>query len=372
MARSGKERLFNPLGRKVLRKRISTPEVVFGGVFLLTLLLVVVWVMVQKENFDPSERDISFSQLQEDSVEDTLYRTPFKRWIEPGSEVVGVAAVDLGIFPRELLGGGWNLDGRVEVFDPSNVYEKINGAAEQYMSFGFRELHYATFAQGDLFLTIELYDQGEFPNVLGIFVAQRDASKPVQQQGELFYYTTSAGAIGGIGNFYFKIFGSSTAPPLEARAREAVSLMTRLPVSGRATPLAYRILTAGLGLDLGQIAFQKENVFQYDFLDNFWFGTVSDDSEARYFVHEAGDMSVVGTLFDQIGQEHEYEFTVVEREKNHLLLEHEYLHTFFAMSKRGGLLYGVEGAPSLERSRQYLARITEALGSGTKETSPAS
>jgi hypothetical protein len=358
------ERLFNPLKRKILRKRISTPEVAFGAVFLALLVLLVVWVVAQKENFDPSERDISFVVLEKDSVEDTLYRTPFKRWVEPGSDTVGAAAIDLGIFPRGVLEGSWSLDGRVEVYDPSNVYEKINGAAEQYMSFGFRKLHYATLARDDLFLTIELYDQGEFQNVLGIFGAQRDTSRPVERLGDLFFYLTSTGAIGGIGNFYFKIFGSSAAAPIAAKARDTVELLTGLPVVLGPPPLPYRVLTVGLGLDLGQITFQKSNVFQYDFLTDFWFGTPGGGTEGRYFIHEGGNATSANLLFDQIAKEQENEYSVLERQTDHVLLQHEYLKTYFAMSRRGGLIFGVEGAASLEFSRSHLDRLAKALDRG--------
>ena len=299
LARSAStEKLFNPLKRKLLRKRIPSAESCFGAAFLVLLVLVAAWVVRQRDRYDPAERDLSMEALREGSVEDNLYRRPLKPWVEPGTEGAAAPAPDLGIFPDGLLDGGWKLDGRVESYDPSNVYEKINGAAEQYLAFGFRALHYVTLARDDVFLTVEIYDQGSFPNTLGIFAAQRDTGRPVERRGEAFYYPTPAGAVGGIGNFYFKISGDSGGTEVTGKALELVGLFPRLPVSGEAAPAGYSILADGLGLTLARIAYEKSDVFRYDFLSDFWFGAAGDGSAARYFVHQAADAEEAGRLFE--------------------------------------------------------------------------
>ncbi|RLE26346.1 MAG: hypothetical protein DRJ65_05695, partial [Acidobacteria bacterium] len=80
-----RERVFNPLKRKVLRKRISSTETRFGVAFVVMLVATGIWILAQKDNFDPSDRDISIEVLENDSVEDTLYQRPLKLWQEPGS-----------------------------------------------------------------------------------------------------------------------------------------------------------------------------------------------------------------------------------------------------------------------------------------------
>lgn len=363
LARSAStERLFNPLKRKLLRKRIPRSENVCAAAVLVALVLAGLWVAGRKERYDPAERDVSIEVLREDSVEDRLYRRPFKPWVEPGAEGAATPAPDLGIFPAGLLDGGWKLDGRVETYDPTNVYEKIDGAAEQYLAFGFQALHYVTLAREDSYLTVEVYDQGSFPNVLGIFAAQRDASRPVERRGSLYYYSTPAGAIGGMGNFYFKISGDSSAAAVIAKARELVGLLAGgLPASGGEAPPGYTILADGLGLTLDRIAYEKRDVFRYDFLSDFWFGAAGEGSDARYFVHQAADAGEAATLFDRLLEEQSFEYSVLERDAERALLRHEYLGTVFGLRRIGPLLVGVDGAESPERARESLSRLEEAI-----------
>lgn len=363
MARAAaRERLHKPLKRRILRKRIPRVETIFGAVFLALLAAIGVWIADRKDRFDPAERDVSFAVLQKDSVEDTLYRAPLRRWVEPGSASAATpAAIDLGLFPAGLLDGGWELDGRVETYDAENLYEKINGAAEQYLAFGFRQLHYVTLARDEGFLNVELYDQGSFGNALGLFAAQRDGDRAVQQQDQAYYYATPAGAVGGFRNYYFKIAGDSASQPIRSKAAELVGLLPRISGEAAKLPLPYAVLTGPLGLSLDRIAYARSDAFQYDFLSDFWFGRVGPDSDARYFLHEAGDAGEAGELFDRLVEEQLFDYEAVERGDDRVLLRHGYLNTIFALSRRGNLLYGVEGAESPERSREYLSRLDEVV-----------
>jgi hypothetical protein len=353
------ERVFRTLKPKLMRKRIPPVETAFGAGFLVLLVLVALWVLSRRDAFDPTERDISFETLQAASVEDTLYRRPLQRWVESGTAGGAVASPELGVFPDGLLAGGWELDGRVENYDPDNVYEKINGAAEQYLAFGFRALHYATLAREGSFLTVELYDQGEFRNALGIFAAQRDTSRRIREEGDVYYYPTAVGAVGGYANYYFKIAGDRASEAVTEKARQIVAMVSQLPAVGAAAPAPYAILTDDLGFDLGAIAYQRADVFQYDFLGDFWFADVGEGSDARYFIHEASDAEEARALFARLVEEQMYDYAVLERDDDGALLEHEYLKTVFAVRRRGRVIFGVEGAESRERALALIRPLDE-------------
>ncbi|MFV2071828.1 MAG: DUF6599 family protein [Thermoanaerobaculales bacterium] len=355
-------RLFNPLKRKVLRRQISVHETWFAVVFLLLLATIAIAIALQKDRFDPSARDISFAQLATDSVEDTLYHPPLKRWVAPGTGAAAQSSIDLGIFPSEVLAGGWRPDGRVETYDPSNLYEKINGAAEQYLSFGFRRLDYLTLVKDRYFVTIEVYDQGEFGNALGIFSAQRDASRSVVTRPDgVYYYSTSVGAIGGYENYYFKIAGNSTAEEVTSKAAALVEALAGLPVQTSTSPWAFTVLTRRLGVPFDRIAYQKNDVFRYDFARDFWFGSMRGDSEARFFLHQASDEGQAQALFDQLLEEQAFEYEVVEADDRNALLEHRFLHTFFSLHRRGPLVFGVDGADDPGQARAGRDRLEKAV-----------
>ena len=86
-------------------------------------------VLAQSDDFEPADRDISPEQLQGGRATGPLYKSPMKLWSESGGAGGGERPPDLGSLPPAILDGGWRLDGRVESYDPSNLYEKINGAS---------------------------------------------------------------------------------------------------------------------------------------------------------------------------------------------------------------------------------------------------
>lgn len=356
-----RERVFNPLKRKVLRKRISSAETRFGVAFIVLLAATGVWIFAQKSNFNPADRDISIEVLETDSVEDTLYQKPLKLWQEPGTATGGPAQVNLGLFPASILNDGWTVDGRVESYDPDNLYEKINGAAEQYLSFGFEKLHYVTVGQGDNFVTIEIYDQGSFPNTLGIFAAQRDESRSVVTKDNLFYYPTPIGAVGGLGRYYFKIAAGSSAELAVAKAGNLLEVLAGLPAGANSTPRATTILTLDLDVPFDQLAYVPTGAFQYGFAEDFWFGSSDTTADARFFVHQAATSEAATTMFQQLVQEQGYEYSEIESTVDRAIFQHDFLNTFFMIEVSGKLVFGIDGSLNRQAAESDLQRIRGAV-----------
>ncbi len=359
-----KERVFNRMKRHVFRKRIPLGEIVGGGVVVAVLAGAVVWVAAQEDRFDPGERDIRFAVLESQSVEDRLYRRPLKAWVEPGEALPGGGAGPrLGIFPPQILEGGWRVSTRLQHFDAANLYMKINGAAEQYLRYGFRALHYIGLASPDgrNEVSIELYDQGGFPGALAVFSSQRDPAKPVQRTGDGYYYRTAVGAIGMVGRYFFKIAGDAETPSIREKSLEIVAALATLPQRLEALPYGFRFFSERLGMSFAEISYQPVNVFQYDFAKDFWFGRPDPASPARLFLHVAESPAVAAELFDSILVEHAYDYEIVEEDEDAVVLRHEFLKSYFAMTLRDALIYGVEKAPRQETIQALSARLEEAL-----------
>ena len=356
-----RERVLNPLKRKVLRKRISSTETRFGAAFIVLLVATGIWILAQEGNFDPSDRVISIEVLENDSVVDTLYQRPLTWWIEPGSGTGGTGTVNLGLFPPSVLDGGWTVDGRMETYDPENLYEKINGAAEQYLSFGFRKLHYLTLSDGEHFVTAEIYDQGSFPNTLGIFAAQRDERRRVVTEGNVFFYSTPVGAVGGLGQYYFKIAADSSAETALAKAKTLLGILSNLPSGANSTPRATTILMNDLGVPFEQLAYVPTDAFQYDFATDFWFGTTEKNSDVRYFIHEATDPESAASMFNRLVEEQGYEYSVVEQARTRALFQHEFLKTFFAVEIAGPFVFGIDGSPDRQAAESGVRKFREIL-----------
>ena len=73
---------------------------------------------------------------------------------------------------------GWAVNETVEVFDATNLYERINGAAPGYFMFDFKELtcfEYNQNGDGDLlpYITVQVYRHATAEDAFGIYASER-------------------------------------------------------------------------------------------------------------------------------------------------------------------------------------------------------
>jgi hypothetical protein len=371
------ERTFNRRRRQLFRRRISGAEVGGGVMVLAALLGAVGWVAAQRDAYDPAERDLSFAVLQAQSVEDRLYRRPLVAWVEPGSGPAGAAApaLRLGAFPPAIVADGWRVSTRLQEFGPDNLYEKINGAAEQYLRFGFQRLHYVGLRREDGSqdappeeLGIELYDQGDFAGGLGIFSAQRDPARPLRREGALTYYETAVGAIGVMGRWFFKVAGSTESPALQAKTRQLVAALSALPLGKDEVPFGYHVLTGPLGLPLGAVAYQAENAFQFGFARDFWFGQIGGKPAAgRFFLHRTAGPAEAAGLYERLLTEQRFDYDVLVEDEERAVLRHRFLKNHFALALAGPVVYGVENVMARADVEPALRRLEQALAASPEQ-----
>ncbi len=72
---------------------------------------------------------------------------------------------------------GWSLDSNVETFDPNNLYERINGAAEGFLLYNFKELTAFVYNKinggDDEYITIQVYRHATPNDAFGVYAAER-------------------------------------------------------------------------------------------------------------------------------------------------------------------------------------------------------
>lgn len=365
--RSSRDKVINDRPRKVFRHYIGNAELIFSVFFILFTIGMGVWFVKQEDNYDPEDRDIKMDVLVAQQVEDHLWEPPLERWVEPGSRAAlaaGAPSIDLGIFPASTLSDGWTDASRVEVFDASNVYEKINGQETQYKAYGFQNLYFLAiaYAEEGLEVNIELYDQGSFKNALGIFAAQRSAGSQVEKHGKAYLYLTEVGALGIVDKYYFKFTGNQASERIQEHALKIVKDFADGIGDSGTTPKGFSIFADQLGVDFGNIEYKPEDVFQYSFAKDFWFGKPGGgESNLRYFVHEASGEEAAAELVSQILEEHQWDYTEVARDGNRVTLQHDFLKTFFVIDHSGAFVFGVEQAPDQEQASQSLDTLAAAL-----------
>lgn len=68
---------------------------------------------------------------------------------------------------------GWTRSSEIRTHDPGNLWKYINGAAEQFLSYGFQDLRYCDLSSNDVTVTVQIYDMGTRLNAYGIYNSHR-------------------------------------------------------------------------------------------------------------------------------------------------------------------------------------------------------
>jgi len=74
---------------------------------------------------------------------------------------------------------GWTAVDQEHRYDRDNLWEYINGAAEMFLTYRFRELIVADFEQGDGAITVSVYDMGRPLDAFGVFETEKPATAEV-------------------------------------------------------------------------------------------------------------------------------------------------------------------------------------------------
>ena len=371
MARKGE--VFNRFARpRLLRKRISSIETMVGALLILIIFAMAAWLVDQRDRYDPAERDIDIALLEAQSVEDTLYKTSLKRWRDPELEMASSTAVSLGPFDSSLLAGGWRSSGNPQIFDRENLFEKINGQAEQYLKFGFEELMVLSLehpARGR-FLDVFLYDQGTFEGSLGVYQELR-GDRPVQQRGSVQYTSNPLGAMGISGSLHFQITADAADAAVEEMTARVLATLSKRDVAD-ALPAGYSFLHLTMGIPFDGIAYQPTNVFQYRFASEFWFASIKDAEDARIFIHAAPSEGEARELYQRLHRELLEDYESIQSADHSVLLRHRFLETHFGLLQEGTRVFGFERHPDGVAAVQLLESLPAILtGAEVREQTDA-
>ena len=348
--------------KKAFTRKVTPGEARAGALIIVVLMLIVLWVRAQRNSYDPDERDIPARLLSDVTKKAELYKTPLKKLSETGGNQE-IKRGSLGPFPVSILDGGWELKSGIRSFSPSTLYVKINGEADKFLKEGFRSLSYGVIGNrtGREELSIELYDQGEEKGSIAVFSEYASGSGKIKKSGRSLFITTSAGAIGRSGRFFYRILGNYESGPVRRKAEEVAGAMSLLPDGKKPPAAGYRILNEGMRIEAGRIEYTGSNVFQLSFARDFWFGKPDTGKPERLFIHQAKTVDDARAVFKKIIEAQAADYKVLDRDEERALMEHLFLKNFFAMELKGRFIYGIENSRDKNRTAGMLKKFSGAL-----------
>lgn len=137
----------------------------------------------------------------------------------------GSGALELSELP------GWTPVGEVAHYGQDELWEYINGAAEQYISFGFQELMHGEWQRDTLVVVLDIYDMGTPLDAYGIFAEQAPERETWVELGTAAAITPPYQCLLVQGRYYVRadMYEGEFSPENGARLLEL--LAARLPGS---------------------------------------------------------------------------------------------------------------------------------------------
>ncbi len=117
---------------------------------------------------------------------------------------------------------GWEKAGEVKTYYSDNLWEYINGAAENFLSYGFVELNYCDMQKDDLIVTVNIYDMGNNLNAFGIYTSEKGRDQETLDMGVESILSLPYQCLQLKGQYYIKI----DAFEGELTEKKALALLT--------------------------------------------------------------------------------------------------------------------------------------------------
>ena len=69
-------------------------------------------------------------------------------------------------------------------------------------------------------------------------------------------------------------------------------------------------------------------------------------------------------MYEQIVEEQSYEYKVVEKTPQHIVMWHEFLKSYFVIGHHNHAIYGLENVPQKPKMIELLTKLKEAMAGG--------
>ncbi|MDR2384567.1 MAG: hypothetical protein LBD80_02725 [Tannerella sp.] len=183
---------------------------------------------------------------------------------------------------------GWQKPVDKEVFNPDNLFDRINGAAPLFIENGFQEMTTADYNKGDDYITIQVYRHDTPENAFGMYSSERSP--------DLTFYPTGGEAHGGNESFFFfcgplyvKIRSNKSSEEAgEAMKRIAEALAANSGIKARLPKIFDHFPQEGKKPNTE--TFITSNFIGHEFLNNVYVCKYIDETDIPYqlFVIDAG------------------------------------------------------------------------------------
>lgn len=167
----------------------------------------------------------------------------------------------------ELTLRGWGSPTDVRTFTPENLWEKIDGRADLYLSFHVVKMTFGTYRNArepESFVDVYLYDMGEPDNAFGIYRAEMSQHPEPADLGR-GGYATPGGVFFWKGSHYVRVEAADASEALAETATSVAQTLAR-EIEDDGRPLWADALLPAADRVEGTFEYQARDAFSLDFL----------------------------------------------------------------------------------------------------------
>ncbi|MBN2400557.1 hypothetical protein EH223_09200 [candidate division KSB1 bacterium] len=182
---------------------------------------------------------------------------------------------------------GWSMEEKAEVYMPETLYEHINGAAENFLSYDFKQLAVRNYTREQKSLSAEIYFHGTPENAFGIYSSEKPLAGKYLPIGSQGY--AEEGVLNFVsGRYYVKLNSFGLGPEgekvltlLAEKICRAIGAENTLPKILRAFPAAGKLVHSE--------RFILNNFLGHEFLHSAYVADYqADRKKFQLFIIDAG------------------------------------------------------------------------------------
>lgn len=245
----------------------------------------------------------------------------------------------------------WNLDVGNQVYNPDNLWDLINGAADAYLSYDFRNLYTAEYTDADgQSVKVYIFKHGDNKNAFGIYSQERSREYDFLDIGTQGF--TSSGALYFIkGPYYVQLSTNekSLYNELEILARKIaknIDAQKTLPEEIDLFPEEGKIKHSE--------RFISNDYLGYSYMHSAFVADYEmDDQEFQIFIISPDDKQEIPNMLDRFLDEQDY--PKEKRNKQTISVDAKYIGSIL-FHKEGDYLFGIKGA-NKQTEEKYLKQI---------------
>lgn len=163
---------------------------------------------------------------------------------------------------------GYKIKTDYPVYLPDNLWDFINGAADNYLAYGFTDLHVAEYKKGKAVIKLEIYKHSDNIMAFGIYSSERSPSFNFVNLGTQGY--NADGAINFFkGNYYVKIKTYSKKAKV-LKVEETLAARVAGMLEGETVMPAMLSRFPAEGKKINEETYINESVLGHSFLNKFF------------------------------------------------------------------------------------------------------